>query len=43
MIVTDVYPGKDLGTLELTITMFWSCRVFSKGRGANQPILLAKT
>ena len=27
MIVTDVYPGKDLGTLELTITVFWSCRV----------------
>jgi len=22
MIVTDVYPGKDLGTLELTITVF---------------------
>jgi hypothetical protein len=43
MIVTDVYPGKDLGTLELTITVFWSCRVFSKRRAANQPILLAKT
>jgi hypothetical protein len=26
MIVTDAYPGKDLGTLELTITVFWSCR-----------------
>jgi hypothetical protein len=43
MIVTDVYPGKDLGTLGLTITVFWSCRVFSKRRGANQPTLLAKT
>jgi hypothetical protein len=43
MIVTDVYPGKDLGTLELTITVFWSCRVFSKRCAANQPILLAKT
>ena len=37
MIVTDVYPGKDFGTLELTITVFWSCRVFSKRRAANQP------
>jgi hypothetical protein len=43
MIVTDVYPGKDLGTLELTIAVFWSCRVFSKRCAANQPILLAKT
>ena len=43
MIVTDAYPGKDLGPLELTITVFWSRRVFSKRRAVNQPILLAKT
>jgi hypothetical protein len=43
MIVTDVYPGKDLGTLDLTSTVFWSCRVFSQRRAANQPILLART